>query len=349
VKLVMILTMTMLVTAPALADPTAPAAAAAAAETERCARGLQLASGKDLARAALYLEGCPGDAAERASATVGTQLRASELSALSVVSDTSSDGHSEVMSFETDAMPGEHLATPTTIWAKAGSYKLQVASTGQTAAVTLLAHSRATVVLRAAAARPAPPRDGAVSFLDEPTDPQLAAPPPAQKHPSLLPCKYDGCDTHGGEELVDPLAYAAKRLPPSPPELRVGVRVGVVASDHVAPGFAIAAHWRLLALRVDGSGRGDEHRRYADVGLGAGVAYVIAAPAAAWLALGVGVRGDLRSHAPMATSRAGAGATAELELALRALPITLAGRYEQGFAGDHAVIVELGGDWRIFN
>ncbi len=336
----MILTVTMLLTAPALADPPAH---------DRCARGIRLATAKDLARAALYLEGCSGDAAERASATVGAQLRASELSALSVVSDTSTGGHSEVVSFETDAMPGEQLATPITIWAKAGSYKIRVASTATTTAVTLLAHSRTAVVVRAAAARTVAPRDGAVSFLDEPTDPQLVAPPPAQKHPSLLPCKYDGCDTHGGEVLVDPLAYSSKRLPPYPPELRVGVRVGVVESNHVSPVLAIAAHWKLLALRVDGSGRGDALGRYADLGLGAGVAYVIAAPEAAWIALAVGARADLRFHAPMATSRVGAGATAELELALRALPITLAGRYEQGFGGGHAVIVELGGDLRIFN
>ena len=328
-----------MIAAPALAAQAAP-------DRDRCAKGIELASSKDLARAALYLEGCAGDAAEQATAAVGKQLRASALSALSIVSDSSS----VVVNFETDAMPGEQLATPATIWAKAGTYTIR-ATSGVTEA-TLAARSRATVVLRAAAPHAKAPRDGAVSFLDEPTDPTIAAPPPAQHHPSLLPCKYDGCDTHGGEVLVDPLAPLApeaKRVPPYPPELRVGARVGIVDSDHVAPTFAIAAHWQLLALRVDGSRRGYDHERYADVGVTAGIAHVIASPRAAWVWLGVGLRGDLRVEAPMATSRAGAGANAELELELRSMPISLAARYEQGFAGEHAVILELGGDWRVFN
>ncbi|CAN5571288.1 hypothetical protein BH11MYX1_BH11MYX1_33300 [soil metagenome] len=340
-NLVMIVTVTGMLTAPALAEP--------APDGARCAKGIELARGKDLARAALYLEGCTGDAAERATATVSKQLRASALSALSIVSDASS----VVVTFETDAMPGEKLATPTTIWAKAGTYKITVTSSVLETETTLAARSRATVVLRVAAPKAAPPRDGAVTFLDEPTDPQIAAPPPAQNHPSLLPCKYDGCDTHGGETLVDPLAYEAERLPPYPPELRVGVRVGAVQSDHVSATFAIAAHWKLLALRVDGSRRGYDHERYDDLGVTAGIAHVIASPQAAWVSLGVGLRGDLRANAMAGTmavtSRAGAGANAELELALRSLPITLAARYEQGFACEHALVVELGGDWRVFN
>ncbi len=331
----MILTVVAMLTAPALAGPADPA---------RCAKGIELAHGKELARAALYLEGCSGDEAERANAEVTKQLRASELSALSVVSETSA-----IVTFETDAMPGEALATPATIWTKAGTYTVHVTSGTFDTRATVSARSRATVVLRMVAPKVVTPHAGAVSFLDEPTDPQIAAPPPAQKHPSLLPCKYDGCDTHAGEELVDPLAARAERLPPYPPELRVGVRVGVVGSDHMSPSFAIAAHWKLLALRADGSGRGYDNERYDDLGLTAGIAHVIASPQAAWLSLGVGLRGDLRTHAPMTTSRAGIGANAELELALRSLPITLAARYEQGFAGEHAVIVELGGDWRVFN
>lgn len=330
----MILTVVAMLTAPASAEP------------DRCAQGIELATGKDLARAALYLEGCAGDAAAHASASVATQLRASELSALSIVSDSSE----VVVTFETDAMPGETLATPATIWAKAGTYKIRVTSgvTEVTTQATIAARSRATVVLRVAAPKAVTPHAGAVTFLDEPTDPQIVAPPPAQKHPSLLPCKYDGCDTHGGEELVDPLAYRAEHVPPYPPELRVGVRLGVVGSDHVSPSFAIAAHWQLLALRADGSERRYKNESYDDLGLTAGIAHVVVTAQAAWLSLGVGLRGDLRASAAMTTSRAGIGANAELELALRSLPITLAARFEQGFAGEHAVIVELGADWRIF-
>ncbi len=318
------------------------APALAAPGDARCAKGIELAT-TDLPRAALYLEGCEGEAAERAHAAVTTKLRASELSEISIVSETSA-----VVAFESSAMPGEPLSTPATIWAKAGTYKIHVTSGAFDSEVTVKAYARATVVLRMPAPKATTVKDGAVTFLDEPTDPQLAAPPPAQKHPSLLPCKYDGCNTHGGEELVDPLAAPPERVRPYPPELRVGVRVGVVGSDHVAPSFALAAHWKLLALRLDGSGRGYRDDRYDDLGLTVGAARVIASPEAAWISLGVGVRGDLRVHAPMTTSRVGAGANAELELALRSLPVTLAARYEQGFAGEHAVIVEVGGDWRVF-
>ena len=99
--------------------------------------------------------------------------------------------------------------------------------------------------------RPPPPKQGNVTFIDEPTDPPVVGPPPAQKHKSLLPCKYEGCDTHGGEQLVDPLAVRGEELQATPPELRIGARLGVASSERIAPSFAIAAHWSLAraALR----------------------------------------------------------------------------------------------------
>ena len=101
--------MVTMLTAPSLADP-AP---------DRCTKGLAYAKAGDLPHAALYLDGCTGDEAERASAQVMTKLRASELSALSISSEPSG------VTVETDAMPGEQLTTPAEIWVKAGTYKLR--------------------------------------------------------------------------------------------------------------------------------------------------------------------------------------------------------------------------------
>jgi hypothetical protein len=322
----MIAVVVTMLTAPAIADP------------DRCAKGLELAK-TDLPRAALYLEGCTGDDAERATADVATKLRASQLSALSVVSDTP-------VPFETDAMPGEHLTAPATIWAKAGTYKIR--ANGVESSTVLPAHTRATVFLAPPPKPAPPPKQGNVTFNDEPTDPPVVGPPPAQKHKSLLPCRYDGCDTHDGEQLVDPLAERGEELQPTPPELRIGARLGVAGSEKIAPSFAIAAHWSWLALRFDGSPRERDRATFTDVGFSAGISHVVFAPDAAWISAGVALRGDARASAPMGMSSVGLGANAELELALRSLPATVGARYEQGFGGEHAVIVELGFDWRHF-
>lgn len=324
-------------------------AGTAYADPARCARGLELAK-SDLARAALYLDGCPGDAEERAAADVATRLRASELSTLTV------SAGAEPVAFETDAMPGEALATPATIWVKAGTYKLR--ANGGELVTTVAAHSRSMVVL-SAAAKPvvADPKVGVANFNDEPTDPPVVGPPPAQKHPSLLPCRYDGCETHGGEQLVDPLATVEDLGPQRPATMRLGLRVGIASSASLSPSFAAAARLALpwhaiaLALRLDGSERGATDATYEELGFSAGLAHVLVAPDAGWLSLAVAVRGQARVGAPMDVPHAGVGATAELELALRRLPVTLGARYEQGLSElhAHAIVVELGVDWRFFN
>jgi hypothetical protein len=322
----MIAVVVTMLTAPAIADP------------DRCAKGLELAK-TDLPRAALYLDGCTGDDAERATADVATKLRASQLSALSIESDSP-------VPFETDAMPGEHLTAPATIWAKAGTYKIR--ANGVESSTVLPAHTRATVFLAPPLKPAAPPKQGTVTFNEGPTDPPVVGPPPAQKHPSLLPCRYDGCDTHDGEQLVDPLAVRAEELQATPPELRIGARLGVAGSEKIAPSFAVAAHWSWLALRFDGSPRERDHATFTDLGFSAGISHVVFAPDAAWISVGAALRGDARASAPMGMSSVGLGANAELELALRRLPATVGARYEQGFGGEHAVIVELGFDWRHF-
>jgi hypothetical protein len=331
VKLAGIAVTLTLLAAPSFADP--------AAAPDRCAKGVELAKSGDLPRAALYLDGCTGDDAERASAQVMTKLRASQLSALEISSEPSG------VTVETDALPGETLTTPAEIWVKAGTYKLH--SNGRDSQVTLAAHSRTTVILTAP--KPATgPRTGHVDMTDGPSDPPVAGPPPAQKHPSLVPCKYDGCDTHSGEVLVDPLARESERVEVDPPTLRVGVRAGVASSERISPAFALAAQWNLLAIRADGSHRERDGASYTGLGLAIGIAHPIWAPDAGWVSLGAALRGELRAGAPMTMSHGALGATADVELALRRLPVTLGARYEQGFAGEHAIVVELGFDQRWF-
>jgi len=322
-----------MLTAPSLADP-APDPAAG-----RCTKGLSYAKAGDLPHAALYLDGCTGDEAERASAQVMTKLRASELSALSISSDPSG------VTVETDAMPGEQLTTPAEIWVKAGTYKLR--SNGREMTTTLAAHSRATVILTVPK-QAAGPRVGHVDMTDGPSDPPVSGPPPAQKHSSLVPCKYDGCDTHSGEVLVDPLAREAERVEIDPPSFRIGVRAGVASSEKISPAFAIAAQWNLLALRVDGSERERGGASYTGLGVALGVAHAVWSPDPGWVSLGIALRGELRPGAPMTISHDALGATADVELALRRLPVTLGARYDQGFSGEHAIVIELGFDQRWF-
>jgi hypothetical protein len=268
-----------------------------------------------------------------------TKLRASQLSALEISSEPSG------IAVETDAMPGETLTTPATVWVKAGTYKVR--AQGRETQATLAAHSRATAILTVPK-QAAGPRTGVVNMADEPTDPPVSGPPPAQKHPSLLPCRYDGCDTHGGEVLVDPLARESERVEIDPPDLRIGVRAGVASSERLSPAFALAAQWNLLAIRADGSQRERDGASYTGLGLAIGVAHPVWSPDAGWVSLGVALRGEYRAGAPMTISHGALGATADAELALRRLPVTLGARYEQGFAGEHAIVVELGFDQRWF-
>src|SRR3569833_3290297 len=247
-----------MLTAPSLADP--------AVDPGRCAKGLAFAKAGDLPHAALYLEGCPGVVVVWVVVLVLLLLCVCDLSALAISSDPTG------ATVETDAMPGETLTTPAEIWVKAGTYKLR--SNGRETQVTLAAHARGTVILTAPK-QAAGPRAGHVDLTDGPSDSSVAGPPPAQKHPSLVPCKYDGCDTHSGEVLVDPLAQQAERVEVDPPRFRIGARAGIASSEKIAPAFALAAQWPLLALRAAGSQRERGGTTYTGLGLAVGVAHPV--------------------------------------------------------------------------
>ena len=342
-------------TASAIADPAA----------DRCARGAELARANDLPRAAIYLDGCDTPAAD----DVAKKLRASQLSALSIVTDPAG------MTAETTALPGETFTAPTTVWARAGTYKIHATtSTGVVLETTvkLGPRTRASVVLTAPVAKTGSPKDGKADFTDEPMDPPENGSPPPVKHPSLLPCKYDGCDTHGGDELADPLATEPEHLPPQPAAYRAGIRAGIGASGHaggsrIGPSLAFelrtAAPWEAvdathpfeLGLRADWSRRGGDDARLDVLAASLGIDRVIAAPDAAWISVGIAARFESRVTDAMGIDRFGLGAAAAVELALRKLPIVVGARYEQGLTElatgvrEHAIVIELGGDLRTFH
>ena len=337
----------------------------------RCTLGAIYAKVGDLPRASLFLDGCDdaaldpdiADAVARATREVRRALQASELSAISIHSDPPG------LAVETDALPGESMATPATVWARAGTY--HVTGGGVTATLRLAAHSSASVVLdHRAPGAPPPPKPRAVDFSDEPTDAPTTGPPPAQKHPSLLPCKYEGCDTHGGETLEDPFAAKAERVPLEPPARSLGVRAGTSAAFHdggsrIAPALAVDGRIRAgrvpglgpaaVDVRLDWSRRGGDDGEFDAFGASAQYGVVLFAPRAEWLSGFVGARGELRTAdmvAALPVHRAGLGYTAALELALRSLPVTLGLRYDEDLTPlvpgirERALLIELGLDLR---
>jgi hypothetical protein len=329
----------------------------------RCTLGAIYAKLGDLPRAALFLDGCDAaklapdiaDAVARADADVQRALRASQLSSISIDSDPPG------LAVETDALPGEAITTPATVWARAGTYYVK-GNTQTTTMLHLERHTRASVVLdnHPHTAQHAP-RTHTVDFLDEPTDPANTTPPPAQKHPSLLPCKYTGCDTHSGETLDDPFALHTDRVP-GLPDFALGARVGTSAAFHdgasrIAPAFAIDGRMRagrfpglgpaVVDVRLDWAPRGGgEDGNFQAFGASAQYGIVLFAPRAAWLTWFGGIRGELRTNtlATMPGPRTALGYTTALELALRSLPITIGVRYDQD--REQALIVEIGCELR---
>lgn len=348
--------------APAFADPVA-----------RCEQGLIFASAAkpDLPRAALYLEGCDSldvepelaDKIKRARADVGHKLDASKLSAMSIV--TTPEG----MVAETNAMPGERFATPATIWAKAGDYKIDVAADaatldagkGMTTTATLEAFSRRTVIINMPQKKQAAPKDGKVSFEDEAEEQKSqVGPPPAQKFGSILPKKYrkPSAGSPAGPQLEDPLAV---HTDDSLLAWRFGARIGGGVFLHDAAAatatFSVAAlAARPLAGPLSLATRlGWTHRDVDSVALEVGVSLRLAATRSMVLSTGAALRGEVRVQDELAmqeVARVGLGAAAELDLALLDIPLAIGLRLEPGFTEltpgtrAHAALLEVGYDWR---
>ncbi|MBL0219880.1 MAG: hypothetical protein IPQ07_39195 [Myxococcales bacterium] len=337
----------------------------------RCTLGAVYAKKQDLSRAALYLADCgeltlPEDVSAevaRAARDVQKKLGQSELSLLQVVTRPAG------LVAELDALPGEQLTTPTSVWVKAGTYTVRATLAGKvfTNTVTIAAYTRGAVYLdlEVAAAPAKPPRDGKVDFRDDNALEKTDGPPPDVKRRSMMSDKQLGiAGPRTGPELADPLAGPA---PAAPLPIWLGVRLGGGIFDDGAvaarmrPSVGAAARYALggpafLAARIDWTRRGGEGDAAVDVlGASAGAGYSVIDADAIGVALIGQLRGDLRfadTRNAMAVNRAGASAAASLEVAFPTTPLTAGVRFEQGLTElvpgyrDRAVLVELGVDWR---
>ena len=312
---------------------------------DRCQTGIELAKGKELPRAALYLESCTDDDGLRIRNDVTHKLEATKLSHMTVTSLPAG------IEGETDALPGEKFTTPAVIWAKAGTYKITVG--GQTVEKVLEPHSRTTVIINV----PPPPKaakNGVVDFDDEPE--QHKGTPAAVKHGTMLPKKYLERSAPSGEQIDDPFAL---RSSDSIINWRLGLRVatGVIDQGDAGVGFGVAAVAArpldgpvMLATRLDWS-----HRDVDTIAANVGFSYLALARSSFVLSAGVAMRGEVRLQdqlAMMEVNRAGIGAAADLDLAILSLPLAFGLRGEQSFTElvpgvrNRAVLFEVGYDWR---
>jgi len=322
------------------------AAANAHADEARCKAGVDLAQRGDLPRAALYLDACTDDDAVRTRNQVVHKLEATKLSHVTVSSLP--DG----IEGETDAMPGEKFTTPATIWAKAGTYKFTVG--GQTVEKVIEPHSRTTVIINVPKP-PKPPKDGNVSFEEDPE--KHEGPPPAVKHGTMLPKKYLKPSAPTGEQIDDPFApHTGSAL-----AWRLGLRLsgGVAdrtnADPHASIGIAARADRPLdgpvmLTTRIDYS-----HRALDTIGANVGFAIIALARPAFVLSGGVALRGQVQLQSTldaMDVNRAAIGGAADVDVAVLSLPLAFGVRFEQGFSElmpgvrDRALLLEVGYDWR---
>jgi hypothetical protein len=326
-------------------------AAARIAAADRCADGLAFAKQGDLPRAALYLDGCDGPEA----ADVQHKLGESNLSSITI--STSPSG----LAVETTAMPGEKLTSPVTIWAKAGTYDVKVFHDDRvyTQTVQLEPHSRVPVVISASTPKATAPRTQVADFSDEgAAEPPASGPPPDQKHPSLLPCKFSNSCTQAGNAIDDPFGddatapRDAARVP-----WRVGLRVGGGAARigyamTLGAAGALRVTPRLAATaRAEWTRRGSGMTSLDALAVAGGIATPLATTDLALVTAGVAARGELRLNDTFDMRPAhtlGLAADATLDLVLRHVPIVVGARVTQGItplvadARETAVLLELG-------
>jgi hypothetical protein len=357
--------------------PRAQAQAHAKDVAARCTLGAIYARRSDLPRAALYLADCehadlPDDIAavvQRTVRDVKRRLDASQLAGLDIVTRT--DG----LTAEIDALPGEALTTPVTVWVPAGERIIRVRDGDRTwtRRVTAEPHRNGVVMVETEReARPAAPRTVAIDFAqDDPGAPieQHTGPPPDIKHPPLTSNKWRGIPDGTAKPLLDDWAVEHPPRPTRRPywlglrlaggmfddgaaDARAGIAVGVAGRHR------LGSSW-FASARVDWSRRGGDAMTGAIDALGAGAGFgatlVGGFPGELALALIGQLRGDLRladQRNSDPVRRAGLGIAVGAELALPSSPFTAGLRFEQGVtelvAGvrDRALLVELGVDLR---
>ncbi|HEY5934913.1 MAG TPA: hypothetical protein VIU61_09765 [Kofleriaceae bacterium] len=342
----------------------------------RCTLGAVYAKRNDLPRAALYLGGCSdADLPDE----IGVEIRKTDrelkkklrdLSTIEVVTRPAG------MTIVIDKLPGESVVAPATIWVKPGKYKLTATAGDRVLAMTIDVGERARVpaILEAPAGTKIAPREQRVDFSQEnAAETQQSGPPPAVKHKTMLPPKYQGEVASAVNEnaLDDPMAARATARRPAR-ALWLGARLGGGMYDDAATGaragmtIGATARYRLapryfLAGRLDWSRRGGESIDAVDsIGASAGVGATVLDGDRLAIALIGQLRGDLRFADTRQTSgsmmepvsRAGAGAALGVEAALPSTPITIGLRFEQGLttlvpdARDRAILLEVGADWR---
>ena len=329
------------------------------ADDDRCARGLELATGKDLTRARLYLEGCEGDDAASARKDVRKRMQDADYSELSISTNPSG------IPITIDQLPGETLTSPTSVWVKAGTYTVATVADGTTyqSTVAVAPYTRASVLLDVKPKTVTAPKQKAVSFEQENALEQTTGAPPDVKRGSMIKGKFRGEMGPAGPQLADPLAYRDTRGPRPWSGVRIGGGVfdDGAASSSWRPSLALSARFTLrddvfFAARLDWSRRGGTADTAIDsAGVSAGAGLTLASSRALAVAVLGQLRGDLRfADAREMTSvhRAGIAVATGVELAFPTTPLTAGLRFEQGLtelvdgARDRAVLLELGLDWR---
>ena len=326
-------------------------AAARIAAADRCAEGIALAHAGDLPRAAVYLDGCDGPEA----ADVQHSLGESNYSSITI--STTPAG----LPVETTAMPGEKLTSPVTVWAKAGTYDVRVYRDDRvyTQTVKLEVHSRVPVVIATSAPRTTAPQTQVADFSDEnASEPAESGPPPDQKHPSLLPCKFANACTQAGDAIDNPFGdgpagpHDAARVP-----WRLGLRVGGgVARVGYAMTLGGAGALRITP-RLLATGRAEWTRRESGmqgldaVAFAGGVATPVVVTDLALVTAGIAARGELRlgdTFDMRPVHALGLAGDATLDLVLRRVPIVVGARVTQGItplvasSRETALLLELG-------
>jgi len=336
----------------------------------RCTLGAVYARRRDLPRAHLYLEGCadaelPDEIARDVATTlrdVTRQLRDGDLSSVEILT------RPEGLAATITALPDETVTTPARVWVKAGTYDVQATTPTETFKQTVIVstRSRAVVLLEAPPRHtPTGTKDGRVDFTEEnATETQTQGPPPAVKHPSLLPDKYRRRVASGAPLLDDPLAVRTR--PRTPRRTWLGLRVGAGMFDDAATDARIAGvlaatarhtlapRW-FLAGRLDYSRRGGTSDDALDtLGASAGLGANLTTGAVGLAAIAQ-LRGDLRfasTRATMDVARVGASAALGLEVTLPGSPLAAGIRFEHGLTElvdgtrDRALLLEVGVDLR---
>ena len=310
----------------------AAASTAAAPAKDRCTAGARYEDQGDLPRAALYLDGCDEvDGFERATRDLKKKLEASQLSKLDIVSTPAG------LVVEVDALPGEPVTTPATVWVRAGRHVVKGEQI--TGAVDVPPHAHATIVLEPKKPPP-PPRSGHVSFDEENAGNVTSSDKlPDVQHRPMLDCKYTKSCAAQGAQLDDPLALH-EAPPPAHPRWSATLVGGATAYDSsLAPTIAGRVRLRLqgadtpLPWIVEFVESYSHSHDINDLAGGIVLAKVIAAPDTAWLSAGVGVGYS------MLYSLQG---YALVDLDLRRLPLAIDACYRQGSMNEHVVTLGIG-------